>query len=388
MREMKYLVLLLGAACNAGAAPHYSSPPPSQVENPKDEFALTRVRLSEHAVQRLGIQTALVQTHSVPAERRLGGEVVVPPGRIAPLSAPVAGKVRVITPLVPGSRVTAGAVLLRLTPLAPITRSSQARANREVSTAKTQLESTQARLRRTSALLRKNASSQRALEEATAAQNIARADLEMATTHAREMRSSPLLSDVSLAVRAPEDGVIGSVNVASGQTVAASAPLLEVITTRNLWVRVPVPSMDLHYIDPSAAAQIHPLGNQNDKATLKAKPVVGPSTFTSAAGTVDRYFALPASPPAFAVGEHILVSFPLRDSQTLRSLPSSSILYDSGGSSWAYVCEGDGVYRRALVDIVRHHDELALLSRGPIVGECVVSVGAAELYGSEFKPGH
>ena len=73
-------------------------------------------------------------------------------------------------------------------------------------------------------------------------------------------------------------------------------------------------------------------------------------------------------------------------------VPYSAVIYDAEGKAWAYVAEQPLVFVREPVTV---HDVLpnatggvAVLSEGPPVGTPVVSVGVAELFGTEFEVGH
>lgn len=73
-------------------------------------------------------------------------------------------------------------------------------------------------------------------------------------------------------------------------------------------------------------------------------------------------------------------------------VPYSAVIYDAQGSAWAYVAEGPLVFVREAVTVadVTPNDAggLAVLSEGPAPGTSVVSVGVAELFGTEFEVGH
>ena len=73
-------------------------------------------------------------------------------------------------------------------------------------------------------------------------------------------------------------------------------------------------------------------------------------------------------------------------------LPYSAVIYDAEGNAWTYVAEQPLVFVRepVTVDNVLPNDfgGLAVLSQGPPVGTSVVSVGVAELFGTEFSVGH
>lgn len=69
---------------------------------------------------------------------------------------------------------------------------------------------------------------------------------------------------------------------------------------------------------------------------------------------------------------------------TLRKvIPYAAILYDAEGQAWTYTNPEPLTFVRARVTVEFVKGDLAVLSTGPNVGESVVTVGAAELYGSE-----
>ncbi|MEY4512122.1 MAG: hypothetical protein RLZZ450_4244 [Pseudomonadota bacterium] len=88
------------------------------------------------------------------------------------------------------------------------------------------------------------------------------------------------------------------------------------------------------------------------------------------------------------VANDLLVELPLQREQAGRSVPRASVIYDASGAGWVYACAGDDAYQRARIDPIRLLGERLVFERGPELGACVASVGAAELFGSEFEPGH
>ena len=76
-----------------------------------------------------------------------------------------------------------------------------------------------------------------------------------------------------------------------------------------------------------------------------------------------------------ASGEHLVV-------------PWSAVLQDIHGGSWVYVQRAPGVYVRTRIDLLQVAGDVAVLARGPDPGVEVVTVGVAELAGSEFGVAH
>jgi hypothetical protein len=66
-------------------------------------------------------------------------------------------------------------------------------------------------------------------------------------------------------------------------------------------------------------------------------------------------------------------------------IPYAAVVYDTDGSTWTFVNTAAGTYRREPVTVNAVSGEVALLSAGPPVGARVVTVGSAELLGTEYN---
>ncbi|HJY55551.1 MAG TPA: hypothetical protein VJ418_04145 [Streptosporangiaceae bacterium] len=65
-------------------------------------------------------------------------------------------------------------------------------------------------------------------------------------------------------------------------------------------------------------------------------------------------------------------------------IPYSAVVYDTDGSTWAYVNTAARTYERKPITVTEIDGTTALLSAGPAAGTAVVTVGAAELLGTEY----
>ena len=63
------------------------------------------------------------------------------------------------------------------------------------------------------------------------------------------------------------------------------------------------------------------------------------------------------------------------------------MLYDPNGDTWAYTNPEPLVFVRAPITVVTIDGNRAVLSAGPAAGTQVVTVGAAELLGTEYEVG-
>jgi hypothetical protein len=66
-------------------------------------------------------------------------------------------------------------------------------------------------------------------------------------------------------------------------------------------------------------------------------------------------------------------------------IPYSAVVYDTDGSTWTYVNTAARTYEREPVTVTDIEGAVALLSAGPAAGTPVVTVGAAELLGTEYN---
>jgi hypothetical protein len=69
-------------------------------------------------------------------------------------------------------------------------------------------------------------------------------------------------------------------------------------------------------------------------------------------------------------------------------IPYGALLYDSKGATYVYVTPQPLTYVRAPVTVDYVSARSVVLTAGPAAGTQVVSVGAAELYGTETGVGH
>ncbi len=92
---------------------------------------------------------------------------------------------------------------------------------------------------------------------------------------------------------------------------------------------------------------------------------------------------------ADAVKRLDLQTAPVREMQVRgvqqKVIPYSAILYDIHGAAWVYTNPSSLTYMRAPVNVDHIDGNQAVLSAGPPSGTQIVTVGAPELYGTEFE---
>ena len=70
---------------------------------------------------------------------------------------------------------------------------------------------------------------------------------------------------------------------------------------------------------------------------------------------------------------------------TRKVISYGSLLYDTQGDTWVYINPQPLTFVRTRVVVDLIDTTNVILSEGPAVGTAVVTVGAAELYGSEIE---
>lgn len=388
MRVMTSLIVpaVLGWGCSAGGSTPAPAEAPAHVEAPRQEAELTTVKLSADAVKRLGIETAAVRIDTAASTRTLGGEIVVPEGRLVTVTAPLAGTLSAVSSLQPGTRVARGARLVTLTPLAAIDREQVIEARRALDAAQADTELARLRLQRLEQLLKDGAASVRSVEEARALRQVTSAAVDAARERLAAIEQGPVGQRGAVEVTAPIEGIIQAISVATGQTVAAAAPLFQIAQVTTLWTRVPVFAGDVSRIDQTRPVSIRRLGNA--AAPLMGRPVTAPLRADSTAASVDLYYELSGAGLQLRPGERVMVELPLTGTESGLVVSEAAVLYDIHGDAWVYEDLGGNAYARRRVQIARHAGDRAVIERGIGEGARVVTVGTAELFGTEFGAGH
>jgi len=396
--------LALAAAVVAGAwwlvtnkpsASKAEKPPgPANVTKVVKEDDLNTVTLTEEAEKRLGLTLAVAETKSVRRVRVYGGEVAVPVGRTILVAAPLGGTLKAPEGGVPmaGSTVIAGSTVFQLTPLlTPDGRATLsaalADANGQVNTAKASFELTDIAVKRAERVLKEGAGSQRQVDEARAAFDVAKRTLDAAS--ARQVILNKIVGDADgetaapIPIVAPQNGVLRVVSALSGQTVPLGAVLFEVVDLSTLWVRVPLPVGDLDGIDRTESASVGKLNSPPGASLLSAKPVAAPPSANALAATVDVFYELPNADGKLTPGQRLGVAISLAGAKESTTLPWSAVVFDVHGGTWVYAQTAPRTYARKRVVVRYTSGADAVLASGPAVGTMVVATGAQELFGAE-----
>lgn len=382
---------LLLSSCGGGATTH-GKVEPAKVENPTTEKNLATIVLSEEAEKRLGVETAVVARNTISSFMELGGETIAPPGGEVKVSAPVAGTVMYISDeaaLCAGAEVRRGREMMRLF-LLPADKDLVGTWE-DVAVTQVTYDVAKAKLERSERLLKDDAISERAYEEAKAELALADASLKAAKAKLKLLRGTDLdpnaIDQSTLVLKAPIDGVVTQVYVASGQTVPASTALFTIAGQKPVWVRVPVYSGHVAEIDLEEEAVVHSLGWSDLSASVSVPPVTGPPLSDADSASSFFYYRYGNEDRRFRIGERVRVQLTLKAQADSLAIPLSSIIYDIYGGTWVYLKTAPLEYSRRRVEIGRIADGAAVIRRGVHEGDVVVTAAAAELYGTEFGSG-
>jgi RND family efflux transporter MFP subunit len=361
---------------------------PAHVEHAVPESALATLTLTPDAVRRLGIETAAVERRSVAVTRLLGGQLLVPPGRVMTVAAPTAGIV--LGPergdmLSAGAKLEAGDPVMQLLPLPP--DSELLAANEDIPIRVAEVTVARARAERAEKLLTGRSGSQEQLEQAQSELVRAEAALRLARSQQSLLRGAEAAGLTPITLLSRDGGTLAQLNVAAGQLVAAATPLFTVETHDRLWVRVPVYSSDENELNTAVPALVELLGATPGSGRM-AQPIAGPPTATPAAGSIDVFYELDNQDDGYRAGQRVQLTVPLHASGERLVVPWSAVLQDIHGGAWVYVATAPGVYVRTRVELARVQGDLAILARGPQPGTRVVTVAVAELAGTEFGVAH
>jgi cobalt-zinc-cadmium efflux system membrane fusion protein len=188
----------------------------------------------------------------------------------------------------------------------------------------------------------------------------------------------------ALVIEAPQEGIIRVENAVAGEGVAAGAPLFEVMNSTVVWVKIPVYVGELEEIAADQPARLSNLEDRLGAKGVMARPVSAPPTAMPLAATADLYFEIENKNGHFRPGQKVNASVALREEREGLVIPWSAIVFDINGGTWVYESLGEQKFSRRRVQVKYVTESTAVLASGPAVGANIVTVGAAELLGTEF----
>lgn len=155
-----------------------------------------------------------------------------------------------------------------------------------------------------------------------------------------------------------------------------------------LSVRVPLSAGDLSKVDRSRPAMILPLARTADAVAVKGKVTLPPDDEDTQADLA-LFYSVEGTAHKLEAGQRVRVELTLAGHGAQRRvIPYSAVIYDLDGETWVYTSPKPLTFVRERIVVDHIADDVAVLSEGLSLGTEIVTVGAAELYGTEFGVGH
>mgnify|MGYP001372958175 CR=1 FL=1 len=319
--------------------------------------------LKEQQWKTPGFATAFAMTGRVTESFEATGELLPAAGRMARISAPVAGIVEASglegAPA-PGQRVARGQVLAILTPALGDGGSPYAAARAELREA----EAEQTRAER---LYAAEAVPARRLQEAETRLRAAREAL-AAFGGAEAARS-----DGRIALRSPLGGIVASRTLAPGSRVDAGTELFTVVDPTTLWLEASVPAAEAARVTPRSTASFRVPGSDSVWRTRTLVALGG--VIDSLSRTVPAIYEVPNPAGTLKVGMNAQVYVGTGRELEGVVIPASAILDDDGRTIVYIQADGERFEKRAVV-LAGMDGRMALVRSGVAPGERVV-IGAA-----------
>lgn len=171
--------------------------------------------------------------------------------------------------------------------------------------------------------------------------------------------------------------------------VAADAP-------EKTMVRVSIPEDEIAVIDQNSPVRVLPLGADDDEDDDDDDDEGLFAEFDEQLGFDDDeddnalvgYYVVNESDHNLLKGQKLLVKFSGTDVEGTRLMvPSAAVVYDINGQTWVYTNPESLTYLREQIVVDFFLDGTAVLLEGPPAGTSVVTVGVAELFGTDTGVG-
>ncbi len=305
----------------------------------------------------------------VPAEvtPRSGGEVAV--------TAPLAGRLNIDTPIILGTRVTQGQTLASVIPptSVPNDRAALDLAKAEADAA---LDYAHRDRERAARLVDAGAAPAKRLDEARTAERTAEARRNAAEERIRQFdatRNAEGSGSTAYVVKAPITGQIVEVTASSGMNLKGGEPLFRILDTERVYVSAIVPEADYPNIrtltgaeleipglaQPRPAGRLISIGKVVDPAT-RTFPIVYEATNTDA---------------RIAINQTVTIRLFLSNATRGTTVPESALVDDGGRPVVFIQREGESFVRRP-VDVGRRQAGIVEITNGVEPGDRIVTKGA------------
>jgi hypothetical protein len=159
-----------------------------------------------------------------------------------------------------------------------------------------------------------------------------------------------------------------------------------------VWARVSLSRSDRDRVDQGQPTLVLALdGDDEQEGGWIAEPDEGPAhddpedvDLRGEDFAEELYYLIDSPGHGLVAGQAVLVELSLSVQETLRKVvPYAAVLYGVHGETWVYSNPEPLVYVRQPIVVDYIEGDLAYLLEGPETGTAVVTVGAAELFGTE-----
>ena len=313
---------------------------------------------------------------------RAAGEIRPVAGKEAQLTAPAAGRVTLVSPApILGMPVKKNQVLATITPRinGGVDRATLAA---DVNAADAEVAAARAELERAQRLVSAQAAAPKAVEQATTRLKIAEARLGGARGRLGQFEAGARGTGGGrvFQVRAPADGTLTSIDVASGQGVEEGQTLFTVIDLERVWLVAKVFEADVPKVENAQSAwftidgyeQPFTVDPSNGKLVTVGR-VIDPQS-----RTVPVIFEVDNSAGKLRIGNFTKTVIATGAPRKVLAIPDSAIVEDGGRSVAFVMVEGESFERRPLRLGIRSNGWTEVLE-GVKPGERVVAKGAYEV---------
>ncbi|HZP88861.1 MAG TPA: efflux RND transporter periplasmic adaptor subunit [Burkholderiales bacterium] len=336
--------------------------------------AANELKVSAEQMRALGVETVKIQSAEAGELHGLAAQVMVPPGQMQIVAAPVPG-------LVESMRVAAHDAVSKGQVVARLQSPALLEAQRSYLQAATQAQLAEQNLRRDEALVQEGIIPESRHEATRSVHDEAQALLAerrhalqlmgMSETAIRKLRSTRrYVAQVELV--APATGVVIEQTATAGQRVDAAAPLYKIADLSRLWLEVQVPVQRANALTPGAPVSVPSCG-------AKAKVLAVGKSVDPANQTVSVRAEIITCPGTLWPGQYVEAVIATRDATPDKQwkLPTSALVHQSG-KIYVFVQIKDG-FRAQAVTVVSQSAQESTVS-APFTGqEHVASRGTAGL---------
>lgn len=180
---------------------------------------------------------------------------------------------------------------------------------------------------------------------------------------------------------------------AATRTRAVGGEVVQITSAGAAWVRVRLNESDLNQVDQSQSAFVRSLDDDDEEdeddgeETEADEPPDGlddDEVEDDGSGSGTLYYLVANADQTLFVGQRVWVEVTLVGGGAIRKIiPYAAVIYDVHGQTWVYTNPAPLTFVRQSISIDYIEDDFAFLTDGPSASTVVVTVGGAELYGTE-----